>query len=43
MSEKQMEKNLSYGDCFNFFGLVFNSLLGVDELKKELDEKKKNN
>ena len=42
MSKKEMEKNLSYGDCFNFFGLVFSSLLGVDELKK-LDENKKNN
>jgi hypothetical protein len=32
MSEKQMEKNLSYGDCFNFFGLVFGCLV-EDELK----------
>jgi len=43
MSEKQMEKNLSYGDCFNFFGALLGDLLGVDELEKELDENKKNN
>jgi len=39
MSEKQMEKNLSYGDCFNFFGALFNNLLGMDEIEKKLDEK----
>ena len=42
MSEKQMEKNLSYGDCFNFLGSLFNNLVGDSEIK-ELDEKKKNN
>lgn len=41
MSKKQMEKELSYGDCFNFFGALFGDLLGVGELKKELDEKEK--
>jgi hypothetical protein len=43
MSKKQMEKNLSYGDCFNFFGALLGDLLGVDQLEKELDENKKNN
>jgi hypothetical protein len=42
MSEKQMEKNLSYGDCFNFFGSLFSNLVGNVEVK-ELDEKEKNN
>ena len=42
MSEKQMEKNLSYGDCFNFLGSLFNNLVGDSEIK-ELDENKKNN
>ena len=36
-----MEKNLSYGDCFNFFWSLFGNLLGVEEIKKELDEKEK--
>jgi len=39
MSEKQMEKNLSYGDCFNFFGALLGNLLGIDEVEKKLDEK----
>ena len=38
MSEKQMEKNLQYGDCFNFFGLVFGSLVEALEVK-EVDKK----
>jgi hypothetical protein len=42
MSEKQMEKNLSYGDCFNFFGSLLGLMVG-DVQVKELDEKKKNN
>ena len=37
----EMEKNLSYGDSFNFFGSLFGNLLGVGEIKKELDEKEK--
>ena len=37
MSEKQMEKNLSYGDCFNFFGNFFSTLLGVKEVEKSID------
>jgi len=41
MSKKQMEKELSYGDCFNFFGSLFGNLLGVGKIKKELDEKEK--
>ncbi len=35
-----MEKNLSYGDCFNFFGLVFGYLV-EDELKNIDKETKK--
>jgi hypothetical protein len=42
MSEKQMEKNLSYGDCFNFFGSLLGLMVGDFEIK-ELDENKKNN
>ena len=38
-----MEKSLSYGDCFNFFGSLFDILLGSDEVEKKLDEKEKNN
>jgi hypothetical protein len=38
MSKKQMEKNLSYGDCFNYFGVLFGTLLGINELEKKLDE-----
>lgn len=37
-----MEKNLSYGDCFNFFGSLFDILVGDNEVK-EFDKKKKNN
>jgi len=33
-----MEKNLSYGDCFNYFGVLFSTLLGINELEKKLDE-----
>lgn len=43
MSKKEMEKNLSYGDCFNFFGALLGDLLGIDQLEKKLDEKEKNN
>ena len=43
MSKKEMEKNLSYGDCFNFFGTLFSTLLGIDDVEKKLDEKTKNN
>jgi hypothetical protein len=39
MSKKEMEKSLSYGDCFNFLGALFGDLLGVDQLEKKLDEK----
>ena len=38
MSKKQFEENLNYGDCFNFFGSLFSSLLGNDELKESLDK-----
>ena len=38
-----MEKNLSYGDCFNFFGNLFSNLLGIDKVEKKLDEKEKSN
>jgi hypothetical protein len=40
MSEKQMEKNLSYGDCFNFFGSMFNILVGDNEVKVDKEIKK---
>jgi sterol desaturase/sphingolipid hydroxylase (fatty acid hydroxylase superfamily) len=43
MSKKQFEENLNYGDCFNFFGSLFSSLLGAEELEKKLDKKEKNN
>ena len=33
-----MEKELSYGDCFNFFGSLFSDLLGDVEVK-EVDKK----
>jgi len=38
-----MEKNLSYGDCFNFLGAIINDLLGANKVEKSLDEKQKNN
>jgi hypothetical protein len=41
MSEKQMEKNLSYGDCFNFLGSLLGSLVGDLEVKKVDKEIKK--
>lgn len=40
MSEKQMEKNLSYGDCFNFFGSLFDILVGDNEVKFDKEIKK---
>lgn len=39
MSEKQMEKNLEYGDCFNFFGSMFIGLVenvGIKIVDKEV-------
>jgi len=41
MSKKQMEKNLEYGDCFNFFGTLLGSLVGDLEVKKVDKEIKK--
>jgi hypothetical protein len=42
MSKKEMEKNLSYGDCFNFFGALFGDLLGINsDLEKEETKNKK--
>jgi hypothetical protein len=38
MSKKQMEKNLSYGDCFNFLGSLLSNLVGDVEVK-EVDKK----
>ena len=35
-----MEKNLSYGDCFNFFGSLFGILVGDDEVKVDKEIKK---
>jgi hypothetical protein len=40
MSEKQMEKNLSYGDCFNFLGSLLGNLVGDVELKVDKEVKK---
>ena len=40
MSKKQMEKELSYGDCFNFLGTLFSDLVGDVEIKK-VDKKEK--
>ena len=34
MSKKQIEENLSYGDCFNFFGSLLGNLVGDVEVKK---------
>ena len=46
MSKKQMEKNLEYGDCFNFLGTFFSCFAktcGLEEVvEKKLDEKLKN-
>ena len=33
-----MEKELSYGDCFNFIGSLFSNLVG-DKKVKEVDKK----
>ena len=33
-----MEKELSYGDCFNFIGSLFSNLVGDVEIK-EVDKK----
>lgn len=38
MSKKQMEKELNYGDCFNFLGVVFSDLLEGISIKKEVDK-----
>ena len=38
MSEKQMEKNLSYGDCFNFLGAMFVGL--VEDIRIKIVDKK---
>jgi len=35
-----MEKNLQYGDCFNFFGSLFGILVGDDEVKVDKEIKK---
>jgi hypothetical protein len=40
MSKKQMEKELSYGDCFNFIGSLFSSLVGDVEIKIDKEIKK---
>ena len=44
MSKKEMEKNLEYGDCFNFFGSLLGSILAVVGIEEEkLDKNNKNN
>jgi len=40
MSKKQMEKELSYGDCFNFIGSLFSNLVGDVEIKIDKEIKK---
>lgn len=40
MSKKQIEKELNYGDCFNFIGALFSNLVGDVGVKKEVDKKK---
>lgn len=35
-----MEKNLSYGDCFNFLGSMFSILVGDSEVKVDKEIKK---
>lgn len=42
MSKKEMEKNLEYGDCFNFFGDLFSNILAFVGIEKKLDEEEKN-
>ena len=37
----EMEKNLSYGDCFNFLGSLLGSIVGDIEIKKIDKETKK--
>jgi hypothetical protein len=39
MSKKEMEKNLSYGDCFNFFGTLSSLLVETVGSVKETIEK----
>lgn len=43
MSEKEIEKNLEHGDCFNFFGTLSSVLMEVvgDVTKKIVDKKVK--
>ena len=38
MSKKQIEKELEYGDCFNFFGNIFSNLVEAIGMK-EVDKK----
>jgi len=35
-----MEKELSYGDCFNFIGSLFSNLVGDVEIKIDKEIKK---
>ena len=43
MSKKEMEKNLEYGDCFNFIGSFIGNILAIVGIEKKLDEDNKNN
>ena len=44
MSKKEMEKNLEYGDCFNFFGTLSSLLVEVvGNVEKIIDKTKKKN
>lgn len=42
MSKKEMEKNLEYGDCFNFLGSLFGDILAVVGIEKNIDKEEKN-
>lgn len=47
MSEKEMEKNLEYGDCFNFLGILSSLLVETvgtvkEKIEKNIDKVLKN-
>ena len=44
MSEQEIEKNLEYGDCFNFFGTLSSLFMEVvGNVEKIIDKSKKKN
>ena len=47
MSKKEMEKNLEYGDCFNFLGILSSLLVETvgtvkEKIEKNIDKVLKN-